>query len=193
MQRLKDEIKKAILENAEKLFLEKGYEGCSMRDLAATIPMSVSNLYKYFPDKFTLYKHFVFPHYDLFLNRIDGFMKEENDGNYTDENISYVSENLFRRLLVFRTSFLLLMENTNVPQYGDFKEKLCDKMTRHIIEGTKADSGFDPFLIKVIVQNMWDGLYYIFKAENEEKVYESRVRHFITYHFKGLSLFHDID
>lgn len=192
MQVLKEEIRQAIIIHAEKLFLEKGYESASMRELAQLIPMSVSNLYKYFPDKFSLYAHFVYPQYELFLSRMTAFLDEENEGNYSPENIAYVSKSLYQGINAQRTAFLLLMENQNAPQYGDFRAKLCQLFADHIYEGTHSGSGFDPLLVHIITQNIWDGIFYIFKQNNNEEQREKELYLLMKYHFRGLSLFHDI-
>ncbi len=191
MQVLKDEIRESIISNAEMLFLEKGYQNTSMREIAGLVNVSVSNLYKYFPDKFSLFKIFVNPAYALFLQRMDQFFEEENDGNYTEENIRYVSEGLYHRILNNRTAFLLLMENQDVPDYGDFKEKLYEKMSFHLIEGIDQSSGYEPFIIKIIVKNIWDGLFIIFKNSGGHQRDLDRIYLLLKYHFMGLSLFHD--
>lgn len=191
MQVLKDEIRQAIIAHAERLFLEKGYESASMRDLAQLIPMSVSNLYKYFPDKFSLFAHFVYPQYDLFLSRMNAFLDEENEGNYTPENIEYVSQSLYKGINAHRTAFLLLMDNQNVPKYGDFRAKLCELFAEHLYLGTDSGSGFDRLLVSIITQNIWDGIFCIFKHRDNEEVREQEIALLMKYHFKGLSLFHD--
>lgn len=193
MQVLKEEIRQSILENAEKLFLEKGYQNTSMREIASLVNVSVSNLYKYFPDKFSLYQQFVVPFYKLFPERMDHFLEEENEGNYTEDNIRYVSQNLYEKISIFKTPFLLLMDNPDVPEFGDFKESLYDKMTAHIVSGTNQNSGYEPFIIRIIVKNIWDGLFEIFKYSKDSTSGADRVYHLIKYHFMGLSLFHDTE
>ncbi|MDA3812374.1 MAG: TetR/AcrR family transcriptional regulator [Spirochaetaceae bacterium] len=51
MQVKKDKVRKSILREAGKLFIENGYENMSMRDLSKNIGMSLGNAYRYFPSK----------------------------------------------------------------------------------------------------------------------------------------------
>lgn len=191
MQRLKEEIRESILSHAGTMFLEKGYSATSMREIAAKIPMSVSNLYKYYPDKLSLYKSFVVPVYQVFIQRMDEFLAEENDGNYTEENIRYVSESLYQRISKSKTAFLLLMNNPEVEPFHNFREIVCNKMMEHLLEDIEVESGFDPFIIHILVKNIWDGLYEIFKNESTEATKRDQVYHLLQYHFMGISLFHE--
>jgi AcrR family transcriptional regulator len=55
MQVLKDAIRQRIVTEALEVFLEKGYEKASMRDLAQRVGTSVSNIYHYFASKEELF------------------------------------------------------------------------------------------------------------------------------------------
>lgn len=50
-QVLKQSLKETIVKCAKQLFLEKGYEDASMRDIAKASNMTVGNLYRYFKNK----------------------------------------------------------------------------------------------------------------------------------------------
>ena len=50
---------------------EDGYEGASMRDMAARAGVSVAALYYHFPSKLDLLREFLDEAYDVTLNRID--------------------------------------------------------------------------------------------------------------------------
>lgn len=49
-----DETRDKILEVAEKMFIEKGFDATKMKDLADEIEISRTSLYRYFRDKFDL-------------------------------------------------------------------------------------------------------------------------------------------
>ena len=50
-QTLKEESRNAIIEAAKQEFLEKGYKGASMRNIAKKAHMTVGNLYRYYKNK----------------------------------------------------------------------------------------------------------------------------------------------
>src|SRR5919112_3798302 len=50
-ERQKDDLRRAILDAAAALFLEHGYEGLSMRQIAERIGYSATTIYRYYEDK----------------------------------------------------------------------------------------------------------------------------------------------
>jgi len=63
--------KVAILRAAVEVMGEDGYEGASMRDMAARAGVSVAALYYHFPSKHDLLREFLDEAYDVTLARID--------------------------------------------------------------------------------------------------------------------------
>src|SRR3954468_23191434 len=63
--------KAAILRAAVEVMGEDGYEGASMRDMAARAGVSVAALYYHFPSKLDLLREFLDEAYDITLARID--------------------------------------------------------------------------------------------------------------------------
>jgi AcrR family transcriptional regulator len=63
--------KVAILRAAVAVMGEDGYEGASMRDMAARAGVSVAALYYHFPSKHELLREFLDEAYDITLARID--------------------------------------------------------------------------------------------------------------------------
>ena len=63
--------KAAIMRAAVEVMGEDGYEGASMRDMAARSGVSVAALYYHFPSKLDLLREFLDEAYDVTLNRLD--------------------------------------------------------------------------------------------------------------------------
>lgn len=63
--------KVAILRAAVAVMGEDGYEGASMRDMAARAGVSVAALYYHFPSKLDLLREFLDEAYDIILARLD--------------------------------------------------------------------------------------------------------------------------
>src|SRR4051812_43008898 len=63
--------KAAIMRAAVEVMGEDGYEGASMRDMAARAGVSVAALYYHFPSKLDLLREFLDEAYDVTLNRLD--------------------------------------------------------------------------------------------------------------------------
>jgi TetR/AcrR family transcriptional regulator len=54
--RLRDDLEQTILNEAERIFADKGFEGASVTDLAQAAGLSKQNLMYYFPTKLSLYE-----------------------------------------------------------------------------------------------------------------------------------------
>src|SRR5437764_4490740 len=63
--------KAAIMRAAVEVMGEDGYEGASMRDMAARAGVSVAALYYHFPSKLDLLREFLDEAYDITLARVD--------------------------------------------------------------------------------------------------------------------------
>ena len=48
MQKLKNDIRRELLKSAEELFLRKGFQKTSMREIAETAQVGLGNIYNYF-------------------------------------------------------------------------------------------------------------------------------------------------
>jgi len=66
----KQEMHKRILNGARKIFLEKGYEKTSMRNIAAEISYSQGSLYFYFKDKSEIFHELHKEGFRLLLNQL---------------------------------------------------------------------------------------------------------------------------
>ncbi|MCR5235232.1 MAG: TetR/AcrR family transcriptional regulator [Lachnospiraceae bacterium] len=56
MQVKKDEIRNKILEMAQKLFIKRGYEKTSLKQIAEKSNISKSNIYRYYSSKEDIYE-----------------------------------------------------------------------------------------------------------------------------------------
>ena len=56
MQVKKDEIRNNILDTAQRLFIKRGYENTSMKQIAERSNISKSNIYRYFRSKEEIYE-----------------------------------------------------------------------------------------------------------------------------------------
>ena len=61
----------SILRLAHRAFVETGFEGTSMQDVARKAQMSVGNLYHYFPSKMALVKALIVRHFDELDGELD--------------------------------------------------------------------------------------------------------------------------
>ena len=77
-----ESTKERILESAYNLFIEKGYHGCSMRDIAQATRIQVSSLYNHFTGKEQIFEAVFADRHPMFrilsiLNTVSGKTTEK--------------------------------------------------------------------------------------------------------------------
>src|SRR6184192_207432 len=113
----KQEMHKRILNGARKVFLEKGYEQASMRNIANEINYSPGSLYFYFKDKSEIFHELHREGFQLLLNQLkvldkvaDPFERLKANGRVF---IQFAKENKDYYNLMF-----IVDEPTKIPESG---------------------------------------------------------------------------
>jgi AcrR family transcriptional regulator len=88
MQKKKDTVRKKILERAKQEFIEKGYEGGSLREIASRAGVTKGNIYTYFRNKDELFCELVRP----ILNVIEHSLREQPDFEFIQNYIRNIDE-----------------------------------------------------------------------------------------------------
>ena len=79
MQTKKDEIRKTILEAAQKEFLIHGYEGASMRTIAKKANTTLGNIYHYYENKEAILEELMREPVEKVKKMIDDHMKLQDE------------------------------------------------------------------------------------------------------------------
>ena len=72
---MKEETKNLIIQNALKLFSDKGFSAVSMRDLAEAVGISVSTIYHYYESKQALFREMITRANELTAKARDAFFR----------------------------------------------------------------------------------------------------------------------
>lgn len=132
MQCLKSDIRKDILTEAEKLFLNKGFQGTSMREIAQKSNVGLSNIYNYFHSKDDIYQEILMPVirdlYHLFYTHHSGeqvTMDVFTSVEYRKRDV----EDYMKLVEQHRVGLKLLLFYSQGSSLDSFREQLTDKMT----------------------------------------------------------------
>ncbi len=79
-KREKEQREKSILDAAEKLFIEKGFEGTSMDDVAAAVELSKPAIYRYFASKEDLYMAVAYRGIEMVCSMMEKYVDEGRTG-----------------------------------------------------------------------------------------------------------------
>lgn len=138
MQYLKDDVRESISNAALIEFMQKGYEGASIRSIAKRANTSVGNIYKYFKSKEDLYENLIGSVYHRLINYINQFDKvelNENALNVFDELI----EKIMRIFNENSNEISTLLNQSKGSKYENCKEIFVDFITRTVTDAMKYE------------------------------------------------------
>jgi AcrR family transcriptional regulator len=192
MQILKDQIRQRILAEALEVFLEKGYEKASMRDLAQRVGTSVSNIYHYFANKEDLFRAIAEPIASRVNHVLSEIITHEAQGPTELVQEEYVTREIGETIKANRREFLVLMDKSGGTGYENVRSDIISAVETHIMEHHLGDSkeARHPkggFLMHLLATNLIEALVEIARHCDEEKEVEHSIRALMKYHVGGVA------
>jgi len=136
MQIQKDNIREDILKVSQEMFLSEGYQKASMRDIAAKVGISVSNLYNYFRNKDAIFCTIVEPvviHFNRTLEEYHGNIGHNSneciDNISADTVLNVMTERYTEILRKCRPQLQLLLFQSQGTSLEHFKDEFTDRST----------------------------------------------------------------
>ena len=180
------------MSEAFEVFLEKGYEKASMRDLAQRVGTSVSNIYHYFTNKEDLFHAIVEPiatHVQQLLGEI---ITHETQGATELVEEEYVTKAIGETIKANRKGFLLLMDKSSGTSYENVRSDIISTVETHIIQyhlkdRKEARHPRNTFLIHFLATNLIEALVEIARHCTDEKQVEHSIDALMKYHIGGVA------
>ena len=137
MQKLKNDIRQELLKAAEELFLRKGFQKTSMREIAEMAQVGLGNIYNYFSGKDDLFCTIVYPVTHAFER-----MLEKHHGHYGADVMDLLREVYLREavdeyiMLIrqHRNLMLLLLFRAQGSSLANFRENFTARSTELVKE-----------------------------------------------------------
>lgn len=158
-EREREEMRKLILEAAQKLFLDNGYEKVSIRNIADAIEYSPATIYLYYKDKnellYALHQHGFTKMVQAFLPLLsltDPFEKLKEMGR------AYI------RFAVENPELFDLMFIMNAPMDKLNKEDWIEgdqafNLLMQVVQGCMDAGVFEPRDVRVVSMMIWSGIH----------------------------------
>lgn len=172
MQYLKFEVRNSIVEEALKEFMEKGYEGASIRNIARKSNTSVGNIYKYFESKEDLYENLIGSVYHRLMDYINQFDKVE-----LNEKAQLIFYELMEKIMeIFNensTEIAILLNRSSGSKYENCKSIFVDFITRIVTESMKYELSMkgkrlgDSFVIYLVSYSLVESIAIIVKERHD--------------------------
>ena len=193
-------VYEAVLECAEKEFLEKGYKDASLRTIAQEAGTSTSSIYTRFGDKEGLFRAIVEPVAEemrrMFLeiqenfHQLDDNVQQSEMGRYTSlhqmELLDYIYDHF--------DEFLLLLDGAEGTQFACFLDELVDIEVDYTYkymevigcESVKSGLVTEDF-IHIIVTAYFNGMFEVVRHNMSKINAVKYVKLLNRYHMQGFS------
>lgn len=181
-QKLKDDVRLAIIKAAKEEFLEKGYKGASMRSIANKANMTVGNLYRYYKNKEDINLSIVAPTFRL----IDNAIKSLNNSNVNMEprvfnlkpnvedvkaNFDEFADNLVDIYFKNKTEFNILILHSRVSEemINKFSEIISDMISQFFVLNNLSTE--KDILCLAYANSLFSGIQTIFNNTKDDSSY----------------------
>lgn len=179
-QKLKDELRQAIIEAAKSELLSKGYEDTSMRTIASKANMTVGNIYRYFDNKESIIDAIVSDTY----KEIESLMSKINSSRLSMEarvfNLKANIDDLKKLMADFsdklvdiyhnhQTEFTILILHSSLDEkiIKWFGKAIISLIEQHyLIEGHKKEV---MILARAYAVSLFYGIREIFRINNTDE------------------------
>ena len=180
MQVKKDDILEKILTVAEKLFIQRGYENTSLKQIADRCNISKSNIYRYYHSKEEIYEKLTVAARADIINTSYHFFTPDFIEKYTPDKCDELSAVLAKLFSVHRSGILIMLRSSG----GKDRILLEELVIKRFIEACPLK---DDEIKKLISRLMIFGLTDILLNHSDEESIEKELNALICYHYTGLN------
>ena len=180
MQVKKDEIGNSILEAAQKLFIKRGYEDTSLKQIADKSNISKSNIYRYYRSKKDIYEKLAGSARAAVIETSRHFFTPDFIGKYTPDKCDEISA-VLGRLFGEHHSGILIMLRSSAGTDRKLIEELI--MKRFIDCCPIEDEGAKGLISRLLIFGLTD----ILLAHSDEESISREIEALIYYHYLGLN------
>lgn len=199
MQIKKEEMRASICEAALKKFAEKGFLNTKMSDIAKEAGISVGNIYRYFMNKEDLFYSVLTPALvKRFKILIEKQYKMAKGVSLKDAAaFSQISEEVIQMFVKYRWQTMICIGGAQGTLYENMPEETIQMREQTLLEYVRSLPGhenasfseYQRVSIRIIYQNLFQGLLEILKQYEDEERITAALKTFYTYHFFGLETF----
>lgn len=186
MQVLKDKLRRTILTEAKRLFLQNGYDRTTLQMIADKANISKGNLYHYFDSKETLFEELT----DGAANGLKKLLMRFRDKrfNFYSGAVEFqvlLVEEIISLLLAERYGLLLLMEHGRGTRYENLRPSVVNMLAAKLAP-LLADERNSDLLSQMIARNLVDGVLLILKMRFRASDVRVNLNSLLEYHKQGM-------
>lgn len=196
MQVLKEETRNGILECAEKLFAQNGYDCTTMDEIAKKASVSKGNIYLYFKDKKELFASIIPAEIatsvsNLIMQRVEAVVNHHDDKSAHNS----AGVELIHFLILNRLKFLIMLNPFNSNIIGPLRQKIVQNSCNayenfYLAKKACSSDGIDTSLLYAMVSILYENLLtmigHILSRERSNNEYAFLLKNLFLYHYKGI-------
>ncbi|ADO82979.1 TetR/AcrR family transcriptional regulator [Ilyobacter polytropus] len=176
MQVKKESVYKDIYNSALNEFWKNGYEKTTMRSIAESSGITLGNIYRYFPNKASLFETIIGSTYVNFLNIFDSYHNKLSKMTH-EQKLSFYVELISNFLIYNKKKLAILFAGSKGTKFEDFEQKIIENFKNISIKRAEilnTEEGIvieDQEIHSFIAESLFFSLKKIaFIFEEEEKI-----------------------
>ncbi len=179
------ETRKKLLECGKREFIEKGYQGASLRNICKAAGVTTGALYFFFKNKEELFEEVVREPLQVLNKTVRQHFDEELKADITDvklgdlKNDYQAAVDIVKALFRYRDVYLLVINNSHGSRYEDYKDRYVDSLYDHYLylfckmkgyENVDMASREDRFIVHWMTHDQFDiFIHMMVHCEDEEE------------------------
>jgi AcrR family transcriptional regulator len=187
MQTLKPEIREKILRVSEKFFYRHGFETATMRQIAEQTGMTVSNLYKYFKNKESIFDEIVKAYHAGYKKGFEEMINHRGEKEFDGDHIKSLEDALFHSVEDDRIKFVLLFDGSAGTKYAKFKEYVISALAGHMSK--QAGNRGNEFAFVIFASNLINNTLTVARNYRDSAWARDNISMIVTYHMNGMKKF----
>lgn len=195
-QVLKEQIRFKILDAATRAFVEAGYQGATVSDIARLAGVAVGNIYRYFGGKEELFKAVVTAEFAekllvLLRENIKTLSRAGNDADLDDAALD-AQEQLLAFWIAHRRQVIIILDRCKGTEFEGFANQFVEIMVTLALThardlGNQADLAPDmQFVLQTVFRNTVKVIVSILEHYEQEEDIRNAFRLFSRYQLDGL-------
>lgn len=189
MQVLKEEIRLSILQKAQETFLQTGFRNASMKDIASKAGVAVGNLYRYYPNKESLFDAVTERAYSDLTGLITGDQQAIQPGLAVFEEVGRVLSILVQEQ---REGLLILLYGSTGTSREGFKERFFGEFSEHIknhladYNRSHSEAPLKMEVSRPLSVAFLEGYFEIMRTSSNREQIDCLTRQYVSVWFMGL-------
>lgn len=183
MQVKKESVYNNIYNSALDEFWTNGYDKATMRNIAKNANITLGNIYRYFPNKSSLFEEIVGDTYENFLSFVDDH-KAIIIGMNAEERAPYTANMLNNYLALDRKKVSILLHGSKGTKFEDFEKKNVEflaEMSNDIANAMEEEEGIvivDPEIHYFIAETIFGSIKTMTSLFSDEKKIKAYIEKF---------------